>query len=471
MLFNSLPFVGFLTVILAIFFIFGESFRLRYHIVLIGSILFYAYAGPLIAVLLIVTVAVNYRASLFLATISYPALYRRLLLAVPAGINISFLAFFKYYNFAREITETVFRNFDLLPELDIILPVGISFYTFQLTAYTVDVYRGRIKPVESFGELLLFTCYFPQLIAGPIERAETLLPRLRKIQPGNGDQIKRGLFLAGQGLVKKIVIADHLSEYVDIALLPGMAPPEHGYTFAGMIFAIQIYADFSGYTDIARGISLLFGVPLSENFRFPFFSSNPAEIWRRWHITLMAFLRDYLYFPLGGSSTGPLRKLINVLIVFALGGLWHGAGAGYVLWGIYSGLWVIGYNLFEPIIRKFNRSRISDIVLKTGGIILTFLSFSWGTLIIRSNSMDEIVRIFTHLFPVSGNLPIPPSVFQLSFYIWPLLLIDLIRLYSEKDELYDSLTPRVRAIVSAMGVAMILILGSFGGERFFYFQF
>jgi D-alanyl-lipoteichoic acid acyltransferase DltB (MBOAT superfamily) len=335
----------------------------------------------------------------------------------------------------------------------------------------VDVYRNRIQPVKSFGELLLFTSYFPQLVAGPIERAEVLLPRLRNIRPGNREQILRGLFLTGQGLLKKIVIADHLSEYVDIALLPVMPAPDYGYTFTGMIFALQIYADFSGYTDIARGISLLFGVPLTENFRLPFFASNPSEIWRRWHITLMAFLRDYLYIPLGGAAAGPVRKLTNVFIVFAIGGLWHGAGIGYILWGLYSGLWVIGYYLTRPLIDILQRLGIPSILLKGGGVILTFLSFSWGTLIIRSNSLDEIIKIFTNLFPVDGNFPFPPSIWQILFFAWPLIYIDLIRLIRNKEELYDCYGTRTRAALSAAGLAMILTLGSFGGERFFYFQF
>ena len=264
---------------------------------------------------------------------------RKALLFLAVSVNLLCLGFFKYYNFFTDSMAGLLEVWGLsspLPVLEILLPVGISFYTFQITAYTVDVYRKESQAEKSFWDLLLFCSYFPQLVAGPIERAGRLLPLLKSPSPVTYDMFRRGAMLALWGIFKKVYIADNLSQFVDIILIPGIAPPTGAYFLGACVFAVQIYADFSGYTDVARGVSRMLGIELVLNFNLPFISANPSEFWRRWHITLGSFLRDYIYIPLGGNRNGRFRQSLNLMIVWTLGGLWHGgqhwiSGLGFLL--------------------------------------------------------------------------------------------------------------------------------------------
>ncbi len=466
MLFNTTAFFLFLGIFLIAIRLIPR--KRHFSLLLGGSLFFYSFAGIHVVLLLILTAFINFTAA---NNFGPGKRFNKQILALTVITNMGFLAFFKYFESGLDFLRWYIDNPDLLSSIKILLPVGISFYTFQLTAYIVDVYNNRIPPIKEFPWLLLFTCYFPQLVAGPIERTEVLLPRLKTAGTGNADSMSRGALLLIIGLFKKIFIADNISQYVDYALHPNGPVPASGYTFPGVVFALQIYADFSGYTDMARGISFLFGVPLSENFRLPFFASNPSEIWRRWHITLMSFLRDYIYIPLGGSTMGTLRRLSNVMIVFTLGGIWHGAGTGYLLWGVYSGLWVVGYSILRPHIRKISSTAVMHRVVTFSGILLTFLSFSWGTLIIRSHSIAELSRIAAHLFPDSLRLPVPPAGIDILFFVWPLIAMDLIKQFSGKEDIYDSTSPLQRSAIAALMIGAILYAGSFGAEQFFYFRF
>jgi alginate O-acetyltransferase complex protein AlgI len=501
LLFNSFSFLIFFLIVISGFLLIKDRFKAP--LLLVASLYFYGVWNWKILLLLVITVWINHLLALRISRLNYNNSgndrQRRILLTAGISLNISFLVFFKYFTFFLKETNHIFNflNFDYsLPVPEILLPVGISFYTFQITAYLIDVFKNRIPTEKSFFKLLLFTVYFPQLVAGPIERAEDLLPRLSfmKADPEDSEspeisEKKRkykvplssmysGAFLFALGLFKKIYIADNLAPYVDLHLIPGMPAPSYGYTFPAIIFALQIYADFSGYTDMARGLSRIFGAELSENFRLPFLASNPSELWRRWHITLMSFLRDYIYVPLGGGKTGKSNEIRNTLIVFFIGGLWHGASVGHIVWGIYSGILVVGYRLVKPMIRFLisqsgsgRSATVSGTVLKVTGIIFTFLTFSWGALLIRIPTYSQFSHIYSNLFPADNISFIPKLWPAMLFYSWPLFLFDYIQQKNKGKEIYTILNPGFRILWFTVGFLLFLFFGFRGSREFIYFQF
>lgn len=473
-LFNTINFFLFFLVIYSAF----RLLPVRYApgLLLGASLVFYGAYNIKIIILLILTVYINYRAALFLDRSNRRSTRSRtFMLVFSISWNLFFLGIFKYFNFFADGIAALNSLFggrhDMITHIRLLLPVGISFYTFQITSYVVDVHRGSIDADNSFSKVLLFTLYFPQLVAGPIERAERLIPLLSEIRKPENHRLYSGIFMMAQGYFKKAVIADNLSPFVDLALLPGLPAPHYGYLFVGIFFALQLYADFSGYTDIARGMSRLFGIELTENFFLPFFSANPPEIWRRWHITLMSFLRDYLYFPLGGGRVNSSRKFINVMIVFGLGGLWHGAGIGFVLWGLYSGILVVLFQLLFPDGSFYHgNSRLWKNILHTFSVFITFISFAVGTLLIRTNDFSGPFVIMVHLLPET-----PGDLFQspylLTVFAIPLILMDLMVILRHKRELYDALPPVERFLWILIGTILFFAVGSFQGEQFYYFQF
>jgi alginate O-acetyltransferase complex protein AlgI len=315
--------------------------RARKLFLLAASWLFYAsWSAPLL-LLLIASTALDFSLARALGRTDDPRRRRLLVLASIVG-NLGALAFFKYHNF---FAESAAAGLELLgmtvsaPTLAIVLPVGISFYTFQTMSYTIDVYRRQLEPSASPLDFALYVAFFPQLVAGPIERAGHLLPQLADPDARRPDH--SGWALIAIGAFKKVVIADNLAPIVEAVY----AAPEHAYApalwFATYAFAFQIYCDFSGYSDIAVGVARLMGIDLVQNFRAPYASAGPGEFWRRWHISLSSWLRDYLYIPLGGNRRGPLRARANLLLTMLLGGLWHGAAWNYVLWGAWHGLLLV----------------------------------------------------------------------------------------------------------------------------------
>lgn len=471
MLFNTLDFLVFLVAVYLTFRL--ASQRVRYYILLLASLFFYGYWDWNILLLLILTVYVNHHAALSMRRRSGTKVARAILIASVA-MNLGFLIFFKYYNFFALNTNRLANLFgaaEILPILSIILPVGISFYTFQIISYTVDVYRGNIDPEKSFLDLLLFTTYFPQLVAGPIERAGRLLPLLKEAKPSGRADFFSGLDLALWGIFKKVFISDNLSQLVDIILAPNVHPPAYSYLFGACLFAIQVYADFSGYTDVARGVSRMFGVELVLNFDLPFFSTNPAEFWRRWHITLGAFLRDYLYIPLGGSRMGEFRKNLNILIVWTLGGLWHGATIGFLIWGFYCGALIVVYNLSQPLIQRAARSKGTSTVLRGGGRIYTFFTFAFGLLLFRADSPEHLYRMFHGIAFPAGEAISPYLLAHSLFYALPLIAVQIIQLQKGRLEIFKEFSPLFRLAISVVGSILFVLFGSFQADQFFYFQF
>jgi alginate O-acetyltransferase complex protein AlgI len=334
MLFNTIQFFVFLAVVLALFYAAPRAWRK--YVLLAASYFFYASWNPKFIALLLTLTAIDYSAGIALESVRPER--RKLVLILSLSANLGFLGFFKYYNFLAGNLAALIGRPPRSFWLDIVLPLGISFHTFQSMSYVVDVYRGEQRAVRNPIDYALFICFFPQLVAGPIVRARDFFRDLLHWNPPGGEDVARGLFLFTLGLTKKMAFADPFAQVADnyfshIAQYPGI-PAAWSGVFA---FGMQIYFDFSGYTDMAIGMAKLFGFHFPENFRRPYLASSITEFWRRWHISLSTWLRDYLYIPLGGNRHGPMMTYRNLMLTMLLGGLWHGASWNFVIWGGYHG--------------------------------------------------------------------------------------------------------------------------------------
>lgn len=407
---------------------------------------------------------------------------RRVALTASLATNLGLLSVFKYFGFFVDSAVVSLNavGFDVSrPMLEIVLPVGISFFTFQTMSYSIDVYRRRLRSTRSLLDLALFVAFFPQLVAGPIERAKHLLPILQAKRTMSTDQISRGLFLILLGIVKKLTIADGLSKSVDAIYGTQMGVSGLDVVLATYAFAFQILCDFSAYTDIARGTCKLFGIDLMINFDAPYFASGPADFWRRWHISLSSWLRDYLYIPIGGNrgSTGATYR--NLMITMGLGGLWHGAAWNFIFWGIYQGtvLCVFRVLRLEGNARSSSSSsggsRLVSAVYQVIGIAIFFQVTCYGWLLFRSNSLEQIVAMTSSLFVPGGwlelSMPRPPlsALVGLLFFIpWEALTFK-----HGSATFYRAWHPAARgAIVGIMLILLVLGLSN-DTSTFIYFQF
>jgi alginate O-acetyltransferase complex protein AlgI len=339
MLFNSFEFLLFFPIVaVVVYTIRHPAFRLLF--LLAASYFFYMWWRPAYILLLLASTGVDYFAGLLIPQMETPA-QKRLLLLTSIITNLGLLGVFKYFNFGVASINGILGLAGSTPlslQADWVLPVGISFYTFQSMSYTIDVYRRRLEPERNPLRFGLYVAFFPQLVAGPIERGARLLPQLTNLKSLTADRLQEGVILIVWGLYKKMVIADGLARFVDPVFSRPEAHAGFAYLIAIYAFSLQIFADFSGYTDIARGAGKILGVDLMENFRKPYFAYSIQDFWRRWHISLSTWLRDYLYVPLGGNRRGVINTYRNLLLTMALGGLWHGASWTFVIWGIYHGV-------------------------------------------------------------------------------------------------------------------------------------
>lgn len=404
MLFNSLSFALFLPVVFILYwFVTNRSLKFQNSLLLLASYFFYGSWDYRFLFLLIFSTLLDYFTGLKMAEAKTVA-RKRFWFWLSIGVNLGFLGVFKYYNFfADSLAEGLARvGVQINPgTLNIILPVGISFYTFHGLSYVIDIYKNRIEPEKNFIDYSVFVSYFPLLVAGPIERATHLLPQIKKPRTFNYEQGTNGLYLILWGLFKKMVIADNCAPLVD-SVFGAEQLPASTLLVGAVLFAFQIYADFSGYSDIAIGTSKLFGIELLTNFRFPYFSRNIAEFWRRWHISLSTWFRDYLYIPLGGSKAGTWKSIRNVFIIFMVSGFWHGANWTFIIWGAIHAL------LFLPsFIFKSNKKYQKEVVDPTGfsGAIvafthmaLTFAAVTLAWIFFRASSVSEAVRYIGSLF-------------------------------------------------------------------------
>lgn len=387
-------------------------------------------------------------------------------------VQLAVLGFFKYFNFFVDSMHDALAGVGFQPErfhLEIVLPVGISFYTFQSMSYAIDIYRRELKPTDKFFDFALFVSFFPQLVAGPIERARNLLPQMTAPRTITGDQTRRGLFLIAFGLFKKIAIADGMAQTADSAF--AVADPSFGTIVVGTLaFAVQIYCDFSGYSDIARGVAKLFGVELMYNFNQPYFARSPREFWQRWHISLSTWLSDYLYKPLGGNRGSLAFTCRNLMLTMVLGGLWHGAAWNYVLWGFYHGTLLSAHRVLVSKFGQPNDGRVLAVLKMAGFGVLTL----YGWLLFRARSLEQVAVFTQTLFTGRGGFAIEAARPAVSAVAGVLLLIAWeIAQYNRGGDarFYRALPTAITGLAAALMVFLILMGTSNEPAQFIYFQF
>ena len=477
MSFNSIEYLIFLPAVLLIYWLLPHRSQ---NLFLLGtSYLFLGYVHPWFLGLILGATLVNYLCAWGMGRRGE---YRRALVFVAAVVSLGILGLFKYAEFFLSSIAAVLESMGLHSftfTLHILLPVGISFYTFQALAYTIDVYRGDLRPRSNFLNVALFISFFPQLVAGPIERAGHLLPQVENPRQVTPEGINQGLVLLVWGFFKKLVIADNagLIAYKVFAL------PDPGFPilWAGVwAFAIQILADFWSYTDIARGSARLLGFTLSRNFDHPYISRSPADFWRRWHMSLSYWLRDYVYIPLGGSKCSPSRSALNILVTFLLSGLWHGASWNFVLWGGYHGLLVLGERLVRSIARRIkpNWGVLGHGMVKILFTIGTFGLVCVGWLMFRETDFSRLVALAT-LNPMAASAEDWQVACYLAslvlFYSLPIWIHSAIYTY---DKCRHGVQPEysrglllARPVAASLMFLGILVLKSPEPATFIYFQF
>lgn len=400
MLFNSTHFLLFFPVVTTFYFLLPHRFR--WGLLLAASCYFYMAFIPKYIFILFVTITVDYFAGIGLE--SAQGSKKKWILLASILANVGMLGFFKYFNFANE-NITAFANFIgwnyPIENLSIILPIGLSFHTFQSLSYTIEVYRGHQKAERHYGYLALYVLFYPQLVAGPIERPQNILHQLHEEHRFEYQRVTDGLKWMAWGMFKKVVIADRMALFVNPIY---DSPTGHGgpaLVFATLAFAIQIYCDFSGYSDIALGSAQVMGIKLMKNFQHPYFAKSISEFWRRWHVSLSTWFRDYVYIPLGGNRAGARRTAINLFITFLLSGLWHGANWTFVIWGALHGAYIILNHWMEP---RWTRLRDSGFTKRFGStlsgasLLSTFglVCFAW--IFFRASTLPDAFYIVTHLF-------------------------------------------------------------------------
>ncbi len=498
MLFNSLQFLIFLPIVLAVYYIIPKGAK---HLwLLAASYYFYMCWNAVYVLLMLLSTVVTYLCGLGLDALGrreLPALkklrLRRTVLWTSLLINLAILFFFKYFNFAIDSLNALLIHVGFQfnrPAFDVLLPVGISFYTFQALGYTIDVYRGDIYAEKDFFRYALFVSFFPQLVAGPIERSKNLLKQLAVPKSFSYDNFREGLLLMLWGFFLKIVIADRLAILVDTVYGPDYQ------NFGGFVvivatlfFAVQIYCDFGGYSSIAMGAAKILGVDLMENFNTPYLSLSTAEFWRRWHISLSSWFRDYVYIPLGGNRKGQARKYLNLIITFGASGLWHGANWTFVVWGLLNGLYQIIGSLLMPLRRSFvrlfglNENSLGHRALR---ILFTFglITVSWVFFRASSISMAlSMLRSCMYLRPwmlFDGSLfmlGLDRPNFILALFSMALLLFADVMKYRGVclRRLILAQDGWCRALVLSFSISFILLFGIWGpaydAASFIYFQF
>ncbi|MFD3002849.1 MBOAT family O-acyltransferase [Pontibacter toksunensis] len=494
MLFNSLEFVFFFPTVVLLYFLF--PYRFRWMVLLIASYTFYMFWRVDYAVILVVSTLIDYLCSRMMDRYTEDDREKRkpwLWLSILSNLGILFT--FKYYNFfntaAKDLADVLGVGY-AAPAFELLLPMGISFYTFQTMSYSIDVYYGRIKAEKHLGIFALFVTFFPQLVAGPIERAGNLLGQLREKHEVDYQRVASGLKLMAWGMFKKVVIADRLAVMVNQVYNNPTDYEGIPLIVATVFFAFQIYCDFSGYSDIAIGSARVMGFRLMENFRRPYFARSIKEFWGRWHISLSTWFRDYLYIPLGGNRVIKWRWYYNIFIVFLVSGLWHGANWTFITWGALHGL----YQVFGFLTEKkrdalaqqlgLDRHRLLYRAIQVG-TTFALVCFAW--IFFRANSVADALHISTHMFTGMSE-----SVTELvtnerglrrawawlgqNKYIFilgclTLLVLFLLELLSETGrKLSIAQQPAlVRTAAYGVGVALILLTGRFVDAEFIYFQF
>ena len=484
MLFNSFEFLLYFPVVIAIYF--AMPYRWRWLHLLLASYFFYMSWEPAYALLIAASTVVDYFVGLRLPEAK--GTRRKLLLCVSLCLNLGLLFSFKYYNLINGSFQTLAAIVGvdwLLPESNFLLPVGISFYTFQTLGYTIDVYRGKQSPERHLGRFALYVSFFPQLVAGPIERASRLLPQFHQDHAWDSARVVSGLRLMLWGLFKKVVVADRIAILVNAVYDQPDDYAGFWVVLATFFFGFQVYCDFSGYSDIAIGAARVMGYKLMLNFNQPHIARSVGEFWSRWHISLITWFRDYVYFPLGGSRGAPLRVVTNVLIVFGLSGLWHGASWTFLIWGLMNGVYIIVGRVTAETRDRFavasgfaRLPRLRILWQTLTAVALPYFSFVW----FRADSFDHALLVYSRLLYGWDQLLQPTELYWtlhkmgLDFPLLFLMLLlvpvtelgEYLRLNHEKRKPVATWVQWTSDYALLFGV---LVLGRFSSEAFFYFQF
>lgn len=498
MLFNSISFILFFPLVVLFYYLIPHKFR--YLWLLAASYYFYMCWNASYALLLLFSTAITYAGGLILHHLkqketggSLLILPKKLCVGICLFLNLSILFVFKYFHFFMDNLNSLFSHLHIeaaAPAFSLLLPVGISFYIFQALGYIMDIYRGKTEPEKNFFRYALFVSFFPQLVAGPIERSSNLLPQFREKHKFSLNQVKSGLLLMLWGYFLKMVIADRIALFVDTVYGDYNAYPGTYLIVATLLFAFQIYCDFYGYSTIALGAAQVMGFQLMENFQCPYFAKTIGEFWRRWHISLTSWFKDYLYIPLGGSRKGVLRKYLNVMIIFLVSGLWHGASWTFLVWGFLNGAFQIIGKLTAKIRSRmlpklgFSASAFSHRLLQT---VITFglVDFTW--IFFRANSFQDARNIIYSMLTVHNPwILLNEAIYTagLDRQNFTVLLLSLavlffadcfkkkgIRLHQKllKQELWFQFA------VCLAGIAIVLTFGIWGtaydSTSFIYFQF
>ena len=498
MLFNSIDFLIFLPIVLVIYYIIPMKYK---HIwLLISSYYFYMCWNAKYVLLIFVSTVITYLSGILIdkvektwSDVDKLGKYKKLILAISFVSNLGILFYFKYINFTLDIVTRILSKVNIsinVPVFDVILPVGISFYTFQALSYSVDVYRGKVAPEHDFFRYALFVSFFPQLVAGPIERSKNLLTQLREPRKFDFGYAFDGILLMLWGLFLKIVLADRIAIFVDTVYGDCVHYQGIYLIVATVLFAVQIYCDFSGYSSIAMGTAKLLGIELMDNFNAPYLSTSVADFWRRWHISLTSWFKDYLYIPLGGSKKGSLRKYFNKMIVFMLSGLWHGAQLTFVVWGAINGLYQVIGEILMPI-----RKKVSDIIginrnsegFYALSALATFALVDFTWIFFRADSLGRAIYIIKSILNTENiwtlfdgslyNCGLDEKNFRLMVIAVIILLIaDILKRKGIRvREIILRQDGYIKCLVVSFSILLIMVFGKYGpaynAVNFIYFQF
>ena len=477
MLFNSLEFAVFLPVVFLLYwFVFNRNVKWQNLFVVVASYVFYGWWDWRFLILIAFTSAFSFCCGLWIDKYRGTPRRTRLFSALNIVVNLLILGVFKYYDFFATSFADAFLggNTDGLL-LKLVLPVGISFYTFKALSYGIDVYRGKLEPTRDIVQYFAYVGFFPQLLAGPIERPANLLPQLANLRTFDYGTSVDGMRQILWGLFKKVVVADGCAVFVDSVFPSYQSQSGSTLLLAAILYTFQIYGDFSGYSDMAIGTGKLFGFTTMQNFKTPYFSRNIAEFWRRWHISLTTWFRDYVYIPLGGSRCSKAKIVRNTFVIFLLSGLWHGANWTFIAWGAYHAL------LFLPLILLGKNRKYKDVVAQDrllpslrecGQMLLTFLLVVVGWIIFRAESIEQA---YSYLFRMSSHSlfdrPDASGITGLSLAIAIMLLMECCQ--RKRPHAFDLSYLHQPVVRCALDVAVILLIIVLGGpsENFIYFQF
>lgn len=481
MLFNSVSFLVFFPLVTALYFLIPHRFR--WSFLLLASCIFYMSFIPVYILILAAVIIVDYFVAILME--SSIGKKRKLYLVLNLVSNISILFFFKYFDFVNanvaEIASFFNWNYSL-ESLKLILPIGLSFHTFQSMSYIIEVFRGHYKAERHFGIFALYVMFYPQLVAGPIERPSHLIPQFYEKHSFEQNRVTQGLKLMLWGFFKKIVIANRLAIVVNVVYGNPYDYTGISLILATIFFAFQIYCDFSGYSDIARGAARVMGFDLTNNFNRPYFSKSLSEFWRRWHISLCSWFRDYVYIPLGGNRVSKMRTGFNILIVFLISGMWHGANWTYIIWGLLHGLYLV----FSLISRSLRNSIITylklDIFLRIHALLsrtMTFLLVGIAWIFFRANNLTEATYIIRNIFTglslqFSGIWLGGTTLAGLNVALASILFLLVIEWLQEKKQKVDILANTswwLQWTLYLLFTLIIIMFGTFKNIQFIYFQF